>query len=62
MIGKEIELDDGRQILRGIMRDLAADGSMIFACNGNEKAVYAGDVRIVKESIRVALAKNGKLD
>lgn len=62
LIGKEIELDDGRQILRGIMRDLAADGSMIFACNGNEKAVYAGDVRIVKESIRVALAKNGNLD
>ena len=48
-LGKEIAIDDGGQVYRGVFEGLENDGAMRLVTKNGHKVFYAGDVTVLKE-------------
>lgn len=48
MLGKNIVVESGKAILKGLAKTVAQDGALIVKIGAEDRKVYAGDVTIVK--------------
>lgn len=51
LLGQDVELDTGAEIIKGRIVDLGRSGEIIFAAAGEQLTFFSGDVRISKGSI-----------
>lgn len=47
-LGKTIEVDDDKNVYKGIFKDISQNGGLILETEGKEKTFYAANVSIVK--------------